>query len=162
MLSGSCYEHRPVVGVTMARMESFSGEIVTLLESHCDRIAAWCLLPNHYHALVHTGQLKALLGALGQLHGRTSRRWNLEENTLGRKVWFNCAETMMKSDRHYWATLNYVHHNPVHHGYETRWQDWPFSSAPAYVAEVGRDVAMKTWKAYPVLEYGKDWDPPEL
>jgi putative transposase len=67
----------------------------------------------------------------------------------------------MKSDRHYWATLNYVHHNPVHHRYAERWQDWPFSSAAAYLEAVGHETAWRTWKAYPILDYGKEWDPPE-
>jgi putative transposase len=43
----------------------------------------------------------------------------------------------MKSERHFWVTLNYVHHNPVHHGYVKRWLDWPWSSARQYLAETG-------------------------
>jgi putative transposase len=103
-----------------------------------------------------------LLHDVGLLHGRTAFDWNGEDDARGRKVWFNCAETGMKSDRHFWATLNYVHHNPVHHGYVQRWQDWPFSSGAAFLTEMGRDRAAEIWKAYPVGEYGKDWDPPEL
>src|SRR5439155_23569018 len=130
------YEHRHIVGVTLERMESFSTQMLETLQSLCEHIAAWCVLPNHYHALVHTHNLLEVLSALGKLHGRTSRAWNLEDGRQGRKVWCNCVETVMKSDRHYWATLNYVHHNPVHHGLVERWQDWPFSSAAAYLAEV--------------------------
>lgn len=162
MLSAACYEHRHIIGLRLERMASFSEQFVDVLSANCDHIAAWCVLPNHYHALVHTHQLQTLLAAVGRLHGRTSFLWNGEDDQRGRKCWFNCAETAMKSDRHYWATLNYVHHNPVHHGYVERWQDWPFSSATAYLAEVGREIAMKTWSAYPVLDYGKDWDPPDL
>jgi putative transposase len=162
LLTASCYEHQPFVGFTADRMSAFVNDLLRTLESHCDLISGWSLLPNHYHALVHTGQLRVLLSDIGRLHGRTSRAWNLEEGQAGRKVWCSCAETAMKSDRHYWATLNYVHHNPVHHGYVERWQDWPFSSAAAYLAKVGREIAGKTWNTYPVLDYGKDWDPPEL
>ena len=36
--------------------------------------------------------------------------------TCGRKVFFRAVERAMRSDRRFWATLNYVHHNPVHHG----------------------------------------------
>ena len=162
LLSASCYEHRHYIGSAPRRMASFSEELLATLEPHCFAIAAWCDLPNHYHALVHTYHLREVLAATGQLHGRSSRRWNLSDDMVGRKVWFNCAETAMKSDRHYWATLNYVHHNPVHHGYVEHWQDWPFSSAAAYLEKVGRNTAAKTWRTYPVLDYGKDWDPPNL
>ena len=68
------------------------------------------------------------------------------------------AERYMRNDAHFWATMNYVHNNPVHHGYVERWQDWPFSSAQEYLAEMGREFAEKTWREYPVLDYGKGWD----
>jgi putative transposase len=64
----------------------------------------------------------------------------------------------MKSERHFWATLNYVHHNPVKHRYVKRWVDWPWSSAARYLEEVGREEAERIWSEYPVLDYGKQWD----
>jgi putative transposase len=53
-------------------------------------------------------------------------------------------------------------HNAVRHGYVERWQDWPYSNATHYLAEVGREEAERRWREYPVLDYGNDWDPPEL
>ena len=67
----------------------------------------------------------------------------------------------MKSDAHSWATLNYVLHNAVRHGYVERWQDLAYSNA-ACLAEVDRELAERRWRQYPILDYGKDWDPPEL
>ncbi|HXI88717.1 MAG TPA: hypothetical protein VNO24_01765 [Blastocatellia bacterium] len=61
----------------------------------------------------------------------------------------------MKSERHFWASLNYVHHNPVHHGYVERWQDWPWSSAAEFLQRVAREKAAEIWKKYPILDYGK-------
>jgi putative transposase len=80
----------------------------------------------------------------------------------GRKVWFNCLETVIKSDRHFWASLNYVHHNPVHHCYAKQWQDWPFSSGGAFIAQCGRERVGDLWKEFPIGDYGKNWDPPDL
>ena len=68
----------------------------------------------------------------------------------------------MKSDRHFWAPLNYVHHNPVHHGYVTRWQDWPFSSGGSFIEQWGHDRVIELWKEYTIDRYGKEWDPPML
>ena len=162
LLTAACYEHQHIVGKSPKRLGHFSERLLATLTPRCEQIFAWCVLPNHYHALGLTRELPELLGNLGKLHGRTSFDWNGEEGLRGRKVWFNCAETGMKSDRHFWATLNYVHHNPVHHGYVRQWQDWPFGSGGAFLNQVGREKAAELWKAYPVLEYGKDWDPPEL
>ncbi len=58
----------------------------------------------------------------------------------------------------YWATLNYVHHNPVHHGYVKHWQDWPWSSVRESLEEVGHEKAKEIWLRYPILDYGKKWD----
>src|SRR6266581_394834 len=120
-------------------------------------ISASCF-ENHYHALVEVPDVKALLHELGLLHGRTSHAWNGEEQARGRKVFFRAVERAMKSDRHYWATLNYVHHNPVRHGYVTRWTDWPWSSATEYLAQTGVEEAKRIWQEYPLRDYGKDWD----
>jgi len=132
------------------------------LENESEEVCTWCVLANHYHALVLTLHLPKSLREIGLLHGRTAFDWNGEDDARGRKVWFNCVETGMKSDRHFWATLNYVHHNPVHHGYVKQWQCWPFSSSAAFLTELGRERTAELWKAYPISNYGKDWDPPEL
>ena len=68
----------------------------------------------------------------------------------------------MKSERHFWATLNYVLHNAVRHGYVERWQDWPYSNAAQYLMDVGHEVAAERWREYPILDYGAEWDPPNL
>lgn len=64
----------------------------------------------------------------------------------------------MRSERHFYASLNYIHHNPVKHGYVERWQDWPFSSADWYLAMKGRDWLVDVWRNYPVRDYGAKWD----
>jgi len=65
----------------------------------------------------------------------------------------------MKSPRHFFATLNYVHNNPVHHSYVDHWQDWPWSSAREFIEQLGRERVAQIWKDYPTLDYGKEWDP---
>ena len=64
----------------------------------------------------------------------------------------------MKSERHFWATINYIHNNPVKHGYAARWQDWPFGNARDYLDEFGRDEAERVWNEYPVGVYGSGWE----
>ncbi len=162
LLTAACYEHRPWIGATPERMADFEKQLLEALTTHCRQVFAWIVLPNHYHALVHAAELAPLLAAAGQLHGRTSFRWNAEENCRGRQVWHRAAETEIKSEGHFWASMNYVLHNAVRHGYVQRWQDWPYSNAAAYLAEVGRELAERRWRNYPIYDYGKDWDPPEL
>jgi putative transposase len=123
-------------------------------------VLAWCILPNHYHLLVQADDVFATLKALGRLHGGNSRAWNLEDGSVGRTCWHRAAERAIKSDRHYWATMNYIHHNPVHHRYVRQWQEWPFSSAKAFLEHTGRDAAVQLWNEFPLLCYGEGWDDP--
>jgi len=56
----------------------------------------------------------------------------------------------------------YIHHNPVRHGYVTRWQDWPYSSAQEFLAGLSREEAERIWREYPLEDYGKGWDEPGM
>jgi putative transposase len=161
-VTAACFEHHPIIGNSLARMETFSVTLVRTLETLANGIHAWCLLPNHYHVLVSAPDLPVLLSGLGKMHGRTSFAWNGEEHCRGRKVWFNAVDRYMRSDAHHWATMNYIHHNPVRHGYVEKWQDWPFSSATEYLRQMGPDRAADLWREYPILDYGKGWDDPGL
>ena len=155
----ACYEHRPHIGHSPDRMTLFSNH---LLDTLPDPPVAWCVLPNHYHLLVRSDDLKGFIQILAKLHGRTSFEWNREEQTRGRKIWHGTSDRAMRDTGHFWATLNYIHHNPVHHGYVQVWQDWPWSSAPAYLDEMGTKNAEAIWKGYPLLDYGTGWDDPAL
>ena len=143
-------------------MEDFAANLLNSLAGCVERVIAWCLLPNHYHVLVQTDNVLRVLWELGRLHGRTAHAWNGEESKRGRQVFHRAVERAMRSDGHFWATLNYVQHNPVHHGYVQLWTDWPWSSAREYLAAVGRQEAERRWRAHPVRDYGKAWDAPEL
>jgi len=162
LLTAACYEHQPVIGLSPERMAAFEQELLTEAASCSAELHCWVVLPNHYHFLARVPDPGVLLAALGQLHGRTSHRWNGEEQSRGRKVWYRAAETAMKSEAHFWATVNYVLHNPVRHGYVERWQDWPYSNAKRYLEAVGRDEVERRWREYPLLDYGDNWDPAEM
>lgn len=157
-LTAACYEHADIIGSSPDRMTAFSNDLLTTLTKAGVNTHAWCLLPNHYHLLVQVPDLKAVIAALGRLHGRSSYSWNGEDGWRGRKVWCAPADRAIRNDAHFWATLNYIHKNPVKHGYVKHWQDWPFSSAADYLTSVGRDEAVRVWKASPILDYGSGWD----
>lgn len=145
-LFAACYEHRAVIGLTFQRRLEFEEALVNLLSEHNCRLHAWCVLPNHYHALFHTADILAVTKSIHHLHGKTSFRWNGEENSRGRKVWFNLRERKMRSESHFWSTINYIHHQPVHHGYVNDWQQWPFGNSSDYLEIIGREEAQRIWR----------------
>jgi putative transposase len=161
-ITAACFEHRPHIGLTADRLSEFSVELLSLANSPGCRLSAWCVLPNHYHLLLEASDCRLFLREVGRLHGCLACTWNRAELTPGRQVFHGCVERAIRSDRHHWATLNYIHHNPVHHRYTDSWTEWPWSSAGAYLKNVGRKNALRIWREYPVEEYGKGWDAPEL
>ena len=163
MITAACYQHEPILGAQASRMVELENSLsVVIAEAAGNHLRAWVVLPNHYHVLVFAPDILGLLKSLGRMHGRLSRRWNLEDRTIGRKVWHGAVETMVKSDRHHCAVLNYIYHNPVKHGYVDRWQDWPFGSARDYLESVGHAEAKRRWEEYPIDRFGEGWDDPEL
>jgi putative transposase len=139
-------------------MSECEATLLALLHDYGTAVYAWCILPNHYHLLVRTDRIKELRAEIGRFHGRASFKWNSEDQRRGRKVWYNCLEREIRSGRHFWATVNYIHHNPVRHEYVDQWQDWPWSSAAEFLERIGNERALRIWLGYPVLDYGKKWD----
>jgi len=158
IITAACYEHAHIIGVSAERMAECEKEILEICRKVDAEIFAWCILPNHYHILVRTDNIKLLRKEIGKFHGRSARFWNKEDEAQGRQVWFNFFDRKMKSNRHFWASVNYIHHNSVKHDYAEKWQDWAFSSAGVFLEKHGKAETLKIWNEYPILDYGKDWD----
>ncbi len=157
-LTAACYEHQSYIGRTTDRLEGFTTSLLQVCDDSDAQLGAWSVLPNHYHLLVHCVDLRQMLQSLGRVHGRSSHAWNIEENARGRTVFHGVADRSIKSERHWWVTLNYIHHNPVKHGYVDSWTAWRWSSAASYLDRVGRAEAVRIWRSFPLLEFGAKWD----
>jgi len=157
MISAACYEHREIL-VSPSRLSEFSEALLSGLETDLAAdVQSWIVLPNHYHLLVRL-DLGAFRRWVGRLHNGKATQWNREDRTPGRKVWYRFSDRRIRSERHYYASVNYIHANPVKHGYASRAGDWAWSSFHEYLAAFGRDTLTEWWKEYPVLDFGKDWD----
>ena len=157
ILTAANFEHTPIIGMFYERISRFSQ---LLLDTVLDvaEVKAWCVLPNHYHILVELSDLVAIVKVLGHIHGVTSFEWNKEDGVKGRKCWHGVCDRKIRNANHYYATLNYIHNNPVKHGCVEKWPDWQFSSARQFLEESGREQALSIWTQYPLFDYGKGWD----
>lgn len=158
LITGTCYEHKPVIGAKTGRMRECAAALDLLVSTSGSETIAWCVLPNHYHYLVYTESVLNILELLKLFHGRAARKWNLEDNQRGRKVFYNYLERYIPSEERFRKTINYVHHNPVKHGYVDRWDIWEMSSAQAYITAVGDEQARRWWLEYPIGDFGAGWD----
>jgi putative transposase len=97
------------------------------------RLQAWAVFPNHYH-FVGTSppdedNANSLSTFIQELHRKSATWLNKEDEISGRKVWHNYWETHLTFEASYYARLNYVHQNAVHHGLTSVASDYPYCSA---------------------------------
>jgi len=157
LLTAANYEHRPVMA-DENRRKDFEHEFLQGMASLCGtKVFAWVILPNHYHVLARV-DLAEFRSWVGRLHNRTSTRWNRQDGTPGRRVWYRFADRGIRSERHFWAAANYIHGNPVKHGHVSRPDEWRCSSIHLYIEEHGPDVMSQLERKYPVLDFGRGWD----
>ncbi len=153
------FEHAPLMA-DLSRRTDFETQLHTALNDIAAEVYGWVILPNHYHVLIGVTSLDLVSATLKQLHGSTSHAWNLEEGLTGqRRVWYKFTDRFIRNERHFYCALNYIHINPVKHGYTTDPYDWPWSSIHNYLDARGRDWLRDQWLAYPPSrDFGQGWD----
>ena len=100
-------------------------------------IDAWVVLPEHMHCIWtlppsdddFSGRWreikKTFSKALPQTENRSKTRIHRKERGIWqRRFW----EHAIRNERDYAAHMDYIHFNPVKHGWVTQVSDWPYSS----------------------------------
>ncbi|HRQ38051.1 MAG TPA: transposase [Chloroflexota bacterium] len=157
LLTAACYEHAHHMHTPLRRQELIN-QIFEIMIAAGIEIQAWVVLLNHYHLLVFVPDFQALRRCFKGIHGPTAVSWNREDGTPGRKVWYRFTDRAIRSEAHYYTTLNYIHYNPVKHGCAQSPYEWQESSVHWYMAHHGREWLRDIWRTYPLRDYGKGWD----
>jgi putative transposase len=157
LITAACYEHNGIMTRAQRRQQLLDLIFEVFISTGVD-ILAWVVLPNHYHLLLDLPNFDQLGRLVRSCHGPTARWWNLEDDQTGRKVWFRYTDRAIRSERHYYTTLNYLHYNSVKHGRSQSPYDWAESSVHWYLACQGREWLRELWQRYPVRDYGRSWD----
>jgi putative transposase len=158
LITAANFEHKPIMH-TPDRRDEFEARLLSAFLSVDAEIGGAVILTNHYHILVGVDSLNTVSVLLKQLHGTTSREWNLDDGMTGqRRVWYKFTDRWIRNERHYYQALNYIHYNPVKHGYVDDPTMWAWSSVHLYLDTKGRDWLRTTWKEYPVGGFGSGWD----
>ena len=114
-------------------------------------IDAWVVLPDHLHAVwtlppddddfsTRWRLIKTRFARAFDHKEKRSvvRKANGERGIWQRRFW----EHFIRDERDYGAHLDYLHYNPVKHGYVAKVLDWPYSSFSRYVQ---RGIYSKDW-----------------
>ena len=118
---------------------------------HPIHVDAWVVLPEHLHvvwslppgdsnyALRWSSIKRRFSKALPVTEWRSSVRLTRGERGIWqRRYW----EHLIRDERDYERHVDYIHYNPVKHGYVQRVADWPYST---FHREVKRDVYPPDW-----------------
>jgi putative transposase len=154
-LEAGCYwltaatVHRQPLLTTAAHRQVWRTALRALTAETGVALHAWVVLPNHYHVLFERAPQLTLSQWVKRLHGRTAQQLNRLDATPGRQVWYNYWDTVIRGERDFWTRVNYVHYNPVKHGYVADPAAWPFSSYGYYRRTQGADWLAGQHAAYP-------------
>lgn len=96
-------------------------------------VMAWVCLDNHYHGVTVPDEARALPRMIGRLHSITATEFNREDNAPGRQVWYAHWDTTLYTEGDICSRINYIHRNPVKHGYVADPGGWAWSSYRAFI-----------------------------
>jgi putative transposase len=142
------------------------------------RLYAWVILANHYHLLLGTSDVAPIYKFIKRLHGDSAVQLNKLDNTPGRKIWYQYWDRFPRNERDFWAYYNYIHINPIKHGYVRILDDalvvegkrvkvvteytldvhqclaqYPYSSYHYYRRQYGKEFLTDAWMRYPIPDY---------
>ena len=130
------YQRRPIFKST-EYIKHLKDSILDVRCKHPFKIDAWVLLPDHMHCiwslperdadysrrwgLIKTGFSKRTRNLLSVEKRSTSRINHREASIWQRRFWEHEIRNEQDLNNH----IDYIHYNPVKHGYVNRVRDWP-------------------------------------
>ena len=132
--------------------ERYRSELSTACRKHDVDVWAYCLMPNHAHAILVPESEKALQLAVGLANKKYAREINKREGWRGHFWQYRFASFPMDA-RHSLNAARYVELNPVRAGMVVSALEYPWSSARAHLA--GQDDRLV--RVAPLLQRVPDW-----
>ncbi len=92
----------------------------------------YCLMPDHFHALIGSGpsgmSLGRICGAFKSLS--TIAFWRWSEGCLWQPRFF---DHIIRNEQDFFETAEYIRMNPVRRGLVSRWKEWPWTGAVDHI-----------------------------
>ena len=96
-------------------------------------ISAYCLMPNHYHLLIHT-PLGNLSRCMPHINGVYTQRYNRAHSCDGQLFRGRFKAILVDGDSFLLQLVRYIHRNPVRAGIADRPDLYRWSSHPGYLS----------------------------
>lgn len=137
----------------------FLKKIRMLIVPNCN-VISYCLMPNHFHLLIHvttqgnqllsSGRMQILERKLGTLQSSYARAINIQESKTGSLFQAKCKVVEL-DEIHLVTCFHYIHQNPVKAGLCSKFENWNFSSYREYCSGLNENICNREI-AYDVLQ----------
>jgi REP element-mobilizing transposase RayT len=119
---GECWLRQPdIARLTEDALLHFDGSRYNLL--------AWCVMPNHVHAMIETREGFTLPDILHSWKSFTAKQANKILKRSGEFWQRDFLDRYVRNAEHYAQAVAYIEENPVKVGLAKVKTDWPWSSA---------------------------------
>jgi len=160
---------------TEQKLALAQGALQEAAQLHNIRLYAWTILSNHYHVLIKGGEDTPVVDFVRQFHETTAMALNEIDHLPGRPIWYQYWDVFSNGGAEFWAYFNFIHLNPLRHGYVkvptgvwasdgrrieiemSRYPDlhqslseYPYSSYHYYEREYGKMFLNDAWMRYPI------------
>jgi putative transposase len=118
---------------------------------------AYCLLPNHFHLLIHVKDLSSLQAAedprgfrkplgsddevggwlahqFGSFQNAYAKAYNKHFERRGPLFMPSFGRKLVQDESYFMNVVRYIHFNPVYHGIVQDIRDWKYTSYHAYLS----------------------------
>lgn len=96
-------------------------------------LLGYVIVPDHVHLLIMTGKKGTISQIMHGIKGYTSLQINKILNTPGNANWQdNFYPSIVDEEDQFYVKLDYIHANPVKHGYVKYQDEWKYSSYRNY------------------------------
>lgn len=68
-------------------------------------------------------------------------------------IWYQYMDHVIRNDEDYYKHLNYIHQNPVKHGYTKKLTDYRWSSIHKWIDGKGKEFVADCFRTYPIIDF---------
>lgn len=116
------------------------------------RILAYCLMPNHFHLVLHPKNDNDLQKFMQWVTLTHTQRWHRQNNTVGTGHLYQgrYKSFLIEKDKHLLAVVRYVERNPLRAKLVKKAENWNFSSLTIRISK--NPSRLKLLSEWPISE----------
>jgi REP element-mobilizing transposase RayT len=134
----------------------FMIQLRKLLENHSSvTLLAFCLMPNHFHLMLHQAEKGGMSSLMQSLGAGYTRYFNARYHRVGPLLQGKYKARIVIGDKDIMDTSAYIHLNPERAG--LGWRQHDYSSVRAYITPAPADGFLDPWPVLQLFDYPSDY-----